>query len=457
MNISKRQTGDLNAVITIELKPEDYQPKVDETIKSYRKSANIPGFRPGHVPAEIIRKKFGKEVLVEELNKILGRELVNYLTENKIDVLGSPLPIQSPDSLTLEEGKNFIFDYEIGIAPEINTQLVNSSIPYYVVKVDEKMVDDDINDLRRRYGKFSNPENAEDTSVLYGEYVELNENGEVKEDGNKTTTTLSIEMLRNDEEKKRFIGVKKEDTIRFTPMIAFTSEAEVSAALRVDKTSPALHSEYNFQVKTVNKIEKAEIDQELFDKALGEAAVASEEEFRTKIREGIASYFEKESDKKLQKDVKVKFLKECNIPLPEDFLKRMLKARQEKPVEDHDFDHEFHHVIEDLKWNLIVEKIALEQSINISEEEIEGIAGIMISQQFAQYGIAPPEKEKLDEMITSYLKKDDNFERMERSLRGQKVFDYLKNNLKLEKVEMTYADFTTKLQEKDQHELEHHH
>lgn len=457
MNISKRQTGDLNAVITIEVKPEDYQPKVDETIKSYRKSANIPGFRPGHVPAEIIKKKFGKEVLVEELNKILGRELVNYLTENKIDVLGSPLPIQSPDRLTLEEGKNFTFDYEIGIAPVINTQLSNSSIPYFVVQVDEKMVDDDINDLRRRYGKFSNPENAEDTSVLYGEYSELIETGEVKEDGNKTTTTLSIEMLRNDEEKKKFIGVKKDDTVRFTPMKAFASDVEVAATLRIDKTSPAMHSEYNFLVKTVNKIEKAEMNQELFDKALGEGAVSSEEEFRSKIREGIASYFEKESDRKFQKDIKEKFLKESNIPLPEDFLKRMLKARQEKPVEDEAFDHEFHHVIEDLKWNLLVEKIALEQSITISEEEIKGIAGIMISQQFAQYGMAPPENDKLDEMIAGYLQKDENAERMERSLRGQKVNDFLKTSLKLDKVEMPYADFTAKLQEKDQHELEHHH
>jgi trigger factor len=457
MNISKRQTGDLNAIITIELKPEDYQPKVDETIKAYRKSANIPGFRPGHVPAEIIKKKFGKEVLVEELNKMLGRELVNYLSENKMDVLGTPLPIMKNEELIFEEGKEFSFDYEVGLAPVVTVNVPQTKIPYFLIKVEDKMVEDDINDLRRRYGKFSSPEAAEDTSVLYGEFHELDENGEVKEGGNTTTTTVSIEMIRNDEAKKKFIGTKKGDVIRFNPMTAFGNETEVSASLKVDKTSPSLNSDYNFTIRTVNKIEKAELNQELFDKAFGEGAVASEDEFRAKIREGIASYFEKESDRKLQKEVRTIMLEENNFPLPEDFLKRMLKARQEKPVEDHQFEHEFTHVIEDLKWNLITEKIASEQTISVAEEEIKGMAGIMISQQFAQYGMAPPADENLVEYVNGYLGKDENYERLERTLRGQKVFDYLKKNLKLNMIEMPYAEFIEKMQEKTQHELEHNH
>jgi trigger factor len=456
MQITKKQNGDLNAIITIEVKPEDYQPRVDKTIKNYTKTASIPGFRPGHVPAGIIKKRLGKEILVEELNRILGEELVNYLRENKIDVLGSPLPVQKQEELSFEEGKNFSFDYEIGIAPEVNVKLPSESVPYNIIKVDDKMIDDDINEMRRRYGKFSNPEAAEMTSVLYGDFNELDENGEIKAGGNNTTTTLSIEMIKNEEEQQKFIGAKKDDVIRFNPMNAVRNETEVSAMLKLDKKAEALNSDYNFRVKTVNKIEKAEINQEFFDKVFGEGVVNSEEEFRNKIREGIASYFEKESDKKFQKDIKELILDENNIQLPDDFLKRLLKERQETKIDGHNFEHEYFHMAQDLKWDLIQNKIAAEQSLKITNEELIDTARIMISQQYAQYGMAPPEMSQLDEIVKDYLKKDDNDERLSRSLLGHKVFDYLKKNLKLNMQELPYEQFIEKLKEKTSHEVQHH-
>ncbi len=457
MNISKRQNGELNAIITIEVKPEDYQPKVDETIKNYRKNANIPGFRPGHVPAGIIKKKYGKDVLVEELNKLLGNELVNYLRDNNIDVLGSPLPVQTLEQLTFEEGKNFSFDYEIGIAPAVNVKMPESKIPFYLIHIDDKMIDDDINEMRRRYGKFSNPESSEATSVLYGEFVELNENGEIKEDGNKTTTTISIEMIKDENEQKKFIGLKKDELVSFNPLKALKNETEVSAMLKTEKSLTALRSDYQFSIKTVNKIEKAELNQEFFDKAFGEDIVHNEEEFKAKIREGIASYFEKESDKKLQKDIRIVFLEENKLQLPDEFLKRMLKARQEKTIEDHEFEHQYFHLAEDLKWDLLQNKIATDQTIKVSNEDIMDTGRVMISQQFAQYGVAPPDDEKLDELVQNYLQKDDNQERLGRTLLSHKVFDFLKKNLKLNMLELPYEDFIEKLKEKTQHETEHHH
>ncbi len=457
MNISKRQNGDLNAIITIEVKPEDYQPRVEKTIKSYTKTANIPGFRPGHVPAGIIKKRLGKEILVEELNRILGEELVNYLKENKIDVLGSPLPVQKQEELIFEEGKDFSFDYEIGIAPEVNVKFPSSAIPYYLIKVDDKMVDDDISEMRRRYGKFSNPEQAEKSSVLYGDFTELDENGEVKAGGNKTTTTLAIEMIKDEEEQNKFIGAKKDETVRFNPMKALKNETELSAMLKLDKKSEALSSDYNFHIRTINKIEKAEINQELFDKALGEGVVNSEDEFRIKIREGIASYFERESDRKLRKDLKNILLEENNISLPDDFLKRMLKDRQEKKIDDHEFEHEYYHMAQDLKWDLLQNKISADQSLSVSQKELLDTGRIMISQQYAQYGIAPPELSELDDLVQSYLKKDDHEERLSRSLLGEKVFEYLKKNLKLSTTELPYEEFLEKVKEKTAHEMEHHH
>lgn len=457
MNISKRQNGELNAIITIEVKPEDYQPRVDETIKNYRKSANIPGFRPGHVPAGIIKKKYGKDVLVEELNRLLGEELVNYLRDNKIDVLGSPLPVQKLEQLTFAEGENFSFDYEIGIAPEVNVSMPDSKIPFYLIKVDDKMVDDDINEMRRRYGKFSNPVSSEITSVLYGEFSELNENGQLKEGGNTTTTTLSIEMIKDADEQTKFIGIKKDEVVRFNPINALKNETEVSAMLKTEKSSASLNSDYNFTVKTVNKIEKADLNQEFFDKSFGVDVVHNEEEFKAKIREGIASYFEKESDKKFQKDIRTTFLEENKLPLPDDFLKRMLKTRQEKAIDDHEFEHQYFHLAKDLKWDLIQNKIATDQSIVVGHEDILQTGRELISQQFAQYGIAPPDNEKLDELVLNYLQKDDNNEKLGRTLLSHKVFDYLKKNLKLNMIELPYEDFITKLKEKTEHETVHHH
>jgi trigger factor len=457
MNISKRENGDLSAIISIEVQPSDYQPKVDEAIKNFRKNASIPGFRPGHVPAGLIKKKYGKEVLAEELNRLLGNELYNYLRENKIDVLGTPLPITNQEEQELEEGRNFKFDYEVGLAPEVKVQMPANKVPYYLIKVDDQMIENDINDMRRRYGKFSNPEAADANSILYGEFTELDETGEPKEAGVSTTTTLAIDMIRDEVEKSKFLGAQKDKEIVFSPRIAIKNDTEVAAMLRIGADSASMDSEYRFTVKTVNEIQKAEINQELFDKTFGEGVVSDEESFRAKIREGIAAYFEQQSDKKLKKDLRNILLSENNISLPDDFLKRMLKSQQKETMDDHAFEHEYYHVAEDLKWNLIESKIAAEANIEVKFEDVMDASKLMIAQQFAQYGVPAPEEAKLQEMARDYLLKDDNHERVQRSLVGQRVFEHLKKTLKLNMIEQPYDEYVATLNERSAHEVEHNH
>ena len=457
MNISKHQIDDLNAVISVDLQPEDYQGRVNQVLRNYQKTAKVPGFRPGNVPTGMIKKMYGKAVLVEELNRLLSEELGKYIYENKIEVLGSPLPKRTSEEQPFEEGRNFKFEYEIGLAPAIDVKVPSTKIPYYLVKIDEKMVEDDINDIRRRYGKFSNPESAEETSILYGEFNELDEAGALKEGGNKTTTTISIELITDVAKRKPFLGLKKGDVVDFNPMETFRSEAEISSMLRVDKDSPAMKSSYRFTVMTVNKVEKADLNQELFDKLFGEGIVTTEDDFRTKIREGIASYFEKESDKKLRKDVRNLFLEKITVPLPDEFLKRMLKANQEKEMDDHTFDHEYYHLSEDLRWNLIQNKLAEANSIAVEREEVLEVSRQMIRQQFSQYGVPAPESEKLEELSNNYLQEENNAERVERIIRENKIFDVLKKEVKLDIHEMPYQDFVAKLNEQTQHETEHHH
>lgn len=457
MQISQEQQNELLTVLKIRLQPEDYQARVKDVLKRYQKSAQIPGFRPGHVPAGLIKKQYGQPVLLDELNKLVSESISNYVFEQKLEVIGSPMPQNGLDQQALEDGNTFEFSYEVGLAPKFNVQLPSGKVPYYLVKVDEKMINDDANDLRRRYGKFSNPEKSEENSILYGEFNELDEAGQLKEGGNKTTTTLSIDRIPEAQDRKPFIGLAKGDTIDFSPMGVIRNETEVAAMLRLDKQASGVHSNYRFTVMTISRIELADMNQEFFDKIYGEGQVKSEEEFREKIREGILAYFERESDRKLRKDLRNELLAQNHLPLPDDFLKRMLKANAEKQVPESEFDHQYYHLSEDLRWNLMVTKLATEQGFDVTEEEMKELARGLVRQQFVQYGYYDIDDEKLEEVAARYLNEDGNHDRLDRSIRENKVFTHLKGAVKLDMIELPYDDYVARLQEKTQHELEHHH
>jgi trigger factor len=461
MNISKEQPSELSAIITISIKPEDYRPSVEKTLKKYAHSAQVPGFRPGKVPAGMIKKMYGKSILVEELNNLLSESLNKYIYENQMPVLGSPLPMKMEKEQLWEDGEEFKFQYEVGLAPKVEVDLGKiSAVPYYLVKVDEKMVDDEVGDIRRRYGKYSNPEVSEENHILYGDFDELDEEGNVKEGGNKTATTLAIEMIKDEEHRAPFIGLKKEDTVVFNPMETMSHEAEVAAMLKAEKGSTVMNANYRFTVKSINQIDKAELNQDFFDKMYGEGVAKSEEEFRGKIREGIVAYFERMSDTKLKKDVKHKLLKALEIPLPDDFLKRMLKeaAEKKKDEQEHDFEHEYYHLAEDLRWSLIRSYFAKENNLSVSEDEIKSVARAMARDQFAQYGYYDMPDDKIEEVAKSYYSDEgDMAERIERSILDDKVFTVLKTKLNLDMQELPYAEFIKKLNEKTEHEVEHHH
>jgi trigger factor len=399
---------------------------------------------------------YGKAVLVEELNKILSESLGKYIYETKLEVIGSPLPMKGEKDQVFEDGASFEFLYELGIAPKFSVNLPKDKFPYYVIKVDDKMIDDDISDVRRRYGKFSNPEVSEAHHILYGEFTELDSDSNPKENGVKTTTSLSLELIRTDEKRKPFIGLKKGDTVRFNPMETYGNEIEVTAMLKLDKGSEAAGSDYNFTVSTINQIDKAELNQELFDKLYGEGVVNSEQEFRQKTSERIAAYFERESDRKLRKDIRNHLLENIAVPLPDDFLKRMLRANAEKSIDEETFQHEYYHLSEDLRWNLIQNKISEASQISVSDDEIKELASQVMRQEFAQYGYYDLETERLEEMTQRYLQQEGTADRLERTLKENKVFDQIRKEISLDRMELPYDDFVAKLQEKTRHEAQHH-
>lgn len=459
MNITKENPNELTAIIKMELKPEDYQPKVDESLKKYQRTANIPGFRPGKVPVGVIKKMYGKSVMVDELNRITANELSKYIFDNKLEVIGSPLPKKTEKEMSLTEGESFEFLYEVGIAPQFEVALSSKDkLPYYLIKVDEKMVTDDVDDLRRRYGKFSNPEVSSDTNILYGEFVELDETGNPKPEGNTTTTTLSIAMIKDAIDRNQFVGLKKDDAVTFNPVKVLGNETEVSAMLKVDKSSPALHSDYRMTVKTINQVDKAEMNEELFNKVYGEGEVKTEEEFRQRVKDGIAAYFVRESDKKLKKDLKNYLFEKLEIPLPDDFLKRMVKSNMdsEKPLNDQEFEHEYFHLAEELRWDLIKQRVAKTASLEVDPEEVKNLASAMVRQQFAQYGMYQMEDDKLQRITEDYVQKEENRERLEKSILEDKVFRHLKTMAKLDTEELPYDVFMAKMAEKTEHENAHH-
>lgn len=459
MNITKESKDALNAVLRVQLEPNDYKAKVSETLKKYQRTANIPGFRSGHVPAGMIKKMYGKAVLVDEVEKLINESVSRYIYDNNIPMLGNPIPQPTGTEREWNEDSNFEFLYEIAIAPEFEVKIDSKKVPYYVLQVDDKMVDEDIADLRRRYGKFSNPEVSAEGHILYGEFDELDEAGNVKEGGNKTTTTVALEMIKDVLERKKFIGLKKDESVTFNPMQTLGNETEVSAMLKVAKDSPALNSNYKFTVKTINQVDKAELNQDFFDKIYGKDVVKTEEEFRAKTREGIAKMMEVESDRKLKKDLRNKITEELNIPLPDEFLKRMLRLehKDKEPVSDEQFEHEYYHLAEDLRWSLIVNKIAKDNNLTVSEEEVTLAARQLVYQQFAQYGIRDMDPAKLDELAANYLKDEKHASSLERGVIDQKVFMYLKEAHKLDTKELPYEPFVEKLREKTEHEMEHHH
>ncbi|CAN5638388.1 trigger factor [soil metagenome] len=460
MNVTKEQENELSAIIKIEVTPEDYRTRVEDVIRKYQRTAQIPGFRPGKVPIGMIKKQYGRSVLLEELNSITSNALYQFIADNKIDVIGNPLPSKSEKEMVLEDGESFELLFEVGMAPQVEVKVTaKDKLPFYTIKVDDKMVEDDLADLRRRHGKFSSPETSTDTNVLYGEFEELDETGNPKPDGNKTTTTLSIQMVRDAIDRNQFVGLKKDDSVNLNPLKVFGNETEVSALLKVEKISPAMNSDYRFTVKTINQIDAAEINQELFDKIYGEGVVNSEEEFRAKIKDGIAAYFERESDKKLRKDLKNYLLEKLEIPLPDDFLKRMIKSnmKEDEQVTEEEFEHQYFHMAEDLRWDLIRNEVAKQNSLVVAPEEVTNLAAAMVRQQLAQYGMYDIEETRMKQITDDYINKDGNAGRLEKSIIDDKVFRQLKSELKLDVEELPYTEFTTKLMEKTEHEVEHHH
>lgn len=445
MNITQEKINDLNAVVKININPEDYQPRVEKAIKENAKKAKLPGFRPGMVPAAHIKKMYGKSILVDEINNLLQDTLNNYIDEQKLAVLGQPLPaIDDNKEYNWDFADNFEFKYELGLAPEFSIDFSSKDkLTQYVIKVDDETLASRIKNIRRSYGKMTNPDVSADDDVLYSELVQLSADGSVFEGGITNTASVRLDQIKDEAIKASLIGLKKDDVLTFDIRKAFDNDAaKIAGLLKIEEDDAAdLRSDFQLTVKNVNRLEESDLNQEFFDKLFGEGTVTTEEEFRTKITEELESMMVQDADRKLQDDTYKLAIAKVDFALPDDFLKRWLKATNEK-LSDEELEGGYNDFAQNLKWTLIENKVITDNSIEIKYEDVFELAKIRLDQQFRMYSPTPIPEDQLGQYTVQYLQNKDNANKIFEEVKALKVFDYIKNVITLDKQDILYTDFS---------------
>jgi trigger factor len=445
MNIIQENIDELNAVLKVKVIATDYLPKVETALKDYQKKASIPGFRPGKVPAGMIKKMYGKSVLVDEINKLLNDSLYKYLNENKIEVLGNPLP-KADSMIDWDNQQEFEFLYEMGLAPKFNVELsAKDKFSFQTVKVDDELVNKYMTDIAKRYGKVENVEVSEETDLLNGDFVELDETGEILAGGVFKTGSLFLDRVKNEATKKALIGLKNEDKVIVEAQTLAENADDLAALLGIDKAhAESLNSKLQFTVKGISRLAAAEINQEFFNKIYGEGNVTSEEEFKAKIKDELGNMFVNDSDRKFYNDVVEHLMNKINFDLPTAFLKRWIVAANEKPVTFEQVDAEFDNYSKGLKWQLIENKIIKDNEIQVSNEEVVEHTKELILQQFAQMGQGNMGDEELNQTAQRVLSNQEEAKKLYEKLYGQKVMTLFKTKFTLENKEVAYDDFFKK-------------
>lgn len=441
MNISKKDINALNAELSITLTPADYETKVDNAIKKVQKQAAMPGFRPGKVPVGLIKKQHGKSILVDEINKILNEALYNYINENKIEILGNPMP-KEDSTIDFDNQTEWTFNYELGLSPQFDVKLDNSqSFVYNTVKIDDELVEKYLKDVKRNYGKPSNPEVAEAKDVLYIDIVELDADNNVVAGGIFKSTSIGIDRLKNEAAKAKLTGAKKEDKIIINANELYDSAVDKSISLGIDKeVAEKFDSNLQLTVRNIARMEDAELNQELFDKLYGAGNINSLEEFKEKIKSELALMFAQDTDRKFVETVEKTLVEKLNIALPDDFLKRWLMAVNEKPLTKEQLEAEYPAYAKSMQWKLIENKIIKNNNIAVSIDEAKEEAASYVRSQFARYGQVPEDKEVL-KIVDGILGKQEEAQKIFEALYSKKVLDVLKTTCKLDTKEVSYNEF----------------
>ena len=451
MKISFENTDKVNGLLTLTVEEADYKENVEKTLKSYRKKANIPGFRPGQVPMSLVKRQFGASVKMDEINKFVGEQIYKYVQDNKIQMLGEPLPSEKQERQDLENESTFTFVFDIAVAPEFKVSLTGrDKVDYYTITVDDKLIDQQVEMFTSRMGSYEKAESYEDNDILKGDLRELDENGNTKEEG-ITVEAASVmpSYIKVEEQKNLFNGAKVGDIITFNPKKAYPeNDAEIASLLKIDReAAKEANADFSFQVTEISRFKKHAVDQELFDQTFGEGEVKDEKAFREKIAEGLKEQLQADQDFKFIQDVRAHCEKKVGkLEFPDALLKRiMLNSNQdkgEKFVEDN-----YENSIKELKWHLIKEQLVAAQNIKIDDADIKETAMEAARAQFAQYGMTNIPEEYLENYANEILKQKNSADALvDRSI-DRKLSAVLKTVVKLNQKEVSVEDFNKMMSE----------
>lgn len=434
MEITKKDIDSLNAVVTVAVKEEDYSGKVQKILNDYRKTANIPGFRKGHVPMGMVKKQYGKAVLVEEVNKILQDALHNYLTEEKLEVLGNPLP--KNDKEIDWDAPDFSFDFELGLSPQFDVDVVGKkAITHYNIVADDKMINDQVTSIRKQYGKLIAKNEVEKNDELTGTFTN-------EEKGIDKNTSFPLEVIKGKTQLKKLIGAKVGETVTLKTKGLFADDHQNQTYLDVSHDDAhGLDIEVNFEVKEVNQREMAELNQDFFDKIFGKDVVKTEDELKSKIKEDAERQFVQQSDQKLMDEVVESLISNTKFDLPGDFLTRWIQVSGENPMTEEEAKAEYEKSEKGLRFQLIEGKIRKDNDIQVSFDELKDHSKNLIKGQMAQYGQANPSEEELDSIAARIMSNQEEVKRLSEQLNSQKLLNFFKETAKLKTKEITYDKF----------------
>ena len=449
MEVSIKNIDALNAVLTVKISNDDYKSSYDSSLKNYRKQMQLPGFRKGHVPTSIIKKKYGPSILAEEIDKILNKSIYDHITENKLNILGNPLPIEEEKTqVDWNNPSDFEFKYELGIAPEFTLDLPGRyKFTRYQPKVDESLINKQSDDYGRRYGKLINVEKAGDRDMILGNFKELDESGNVVEEGFNHSSTISLEFINDKKSKKKLLGCKAKDTFIVDPTKISRGEADMAAMLGIDKERASVYKrEVLLTVNEVKTLEPANLDVALFDKIYGPGEVKSIEEFKNKVKEDLNKIFTPDIDRLLKNEISKTLIKKLRLKLPDQFLKKWILSSNKKAKQE-DIDKEYDSYSDGLKWQLIENFIIKDQNIKVTSDELLKFTMELMGNQYAQYGMMIPEEEELKKTAEKVLANKDEGRKINDMIYDTKVMRYLKNILKINDKFINHEDFTKKVAE----------
>lgn len=444
MDITQEKVDDLNAIIKITIAPEDYSPRVEKALKDQAKKANLPGFRKGMVPVAHIKKMYGKSILVEEINNTLNETLSKHLTDNKVEILGQPLPVMDESKeFKWDNTDVFEFKYELGLAPKVDIEISSKDkFTKYNVKADTETLEARIKNIRKSYGKMTNPEVAIEGDVLYADLVQLSPDGEIFEGGISSTGSIRLDLVTDKKILKSLVGLKKDAVVELDLQKAFdNNETVIAKLLNIgEEDAKDLKSKFQVTVKNVNRLEEADLNQEFFDKVFGPGVVSDEAGFKAKITEEIESMFKQDADRKLQNDMYTQLTEQTKMQLPEEFLRKWLKATNEK-LSDEELEQGFGDFAKNLKWTLIENKIITDNEIKIEYKDVFETAKERLDAQFRMYSPQAMPEEQLAQYTATFLQEKENANRIFEEVKALKVFDYIQSTATLIEKEIDYNKF----------------